>query len=183
MWSLPDIKHLNEAAQARADKERALTDKQRDRLCEKELRDNGCKYCGGVPDLAEKRYDVFSDDPKGVFYACEKCRDNYMDEGFFYCDVCERRMIENYTWEVYYVFREEGVSMLCLNCYLDQEIDNPDNWLTSPDDVTWERIRASKHLIPVAGTHWQDRVGVIYNVPFFKMFGGTGGRGCFFSGI
>lgn len=164
MWSLPDIKRLNDEAALRAKKDKKKTVKQL-------LRGKRCEHCDEKATVLYEYYDIFSDDPKGYIYLCEK-HDGYYgspDEGYFTCDDCNRVFVENYTWENYYHADEDG--MICLNCFFDREIDNEENWITDPLTVTFDTVQKAKHLIPVAGKHWEKHLDFLGNVEFDSMSG------------
>jgi hypothetical protein len=111
MWSLPNIQQLNENAEAfRSTLEHIVKNN--------ELPDGKpleCEYkdarCSGEV-RAIPYYDIFSGTPKGYTSACEFHEGYYGDEGYFFCEGCSRRFIENYTWELYYHAGDGG--MLCL---------------------------------------------------------------------
>ena len=163
MWSLPDIKRLNAAA-----KEGIQEDTEAE-----------CMYCEKKHTIAYEYYDIFSDDPKGFIYLCED-HDNYYGspaEGYFYCDSCERTMVENYTWENYYHVYDSG-EIACLNCFFDNEIQDPANWILKTDYeknkehyTDFEYIRTRKHLIPNSGNHWKSKLEFIDNFEFDAMDG------------
>ena len=153
MWSLPDIKALNEQAkEARKTIEEivnyGMTPDGKMVLCQYNGNGNGCR--GKVNIYAY--YDIFSNDPKGYVGLCEH-HDGYYgspDEGYFTCDECGRVFVENYTWELYSHCDDEG--MLCLNCYRERYLENPEHWidLGKPvTPVTDQLVRRSPHLIAV----------------------------------
>ena len=143
MWALPNIKSLNEEA------ERNFKSK------EKPIKKPECDYCNKKAVSIQDYYDVFGPYPKGKVCACKE-HDDWIDEGYFICDDCEKLMIKNYTHEIY--FKDTDNGRICLNCYFDQEIKKPSNWIKNVEDVTWERVKRSKHLIPVEGTHWESKL-------------------------
>ncbi len=167
MWSLPDINRLNEEAVKNASKlNKAVKTGYLDGIRIK------CDWCDKPAEYTYPWYDVFSDVPKGIIGLCEE-HDQYFgnpSEGFFTCDDCGKTFITNYTWENYYTFTDDG-DQLCLNCYFDREISRKDNWITSAEDVTWKRVKASRHLIPVGGKHWNEHLEFIGNVEFDNLSG------------
>ena len=122
MWSLPNIHRLNEEASRLAILNSNKTEKQ---LC----RGERCERCDNKAVHATPWYDVFSDDPKGYIYQCKKHSMEGLPEGYFYCDRCGRDFIENYTWEYYFHDDPETCERICLNCALDDEINNDENWV------------------------------------------------------
>jgi len=62
-------------------------------------------------------YDICSDDPKGLVGRCQEHDDDFRNipEGYFYCEGCNRLMVENYTWELYSVCTDSG--KFCLNWF------------------------------------------------------------------
>jgi hypothetical protein len=104
MWSLPDLKRLNEDAEKFNStlNQIVITGKTEDGeplVCEWAGHDGKCE--GEV--RAYEYYDIFSDVPKGYLALCEK-HDGYYgspSEGYFECDACQKIFIENYTWELY----------------------------------------------------------------------------------
>jgi len=175
MWSLPDIRRLNDEAVVKYEQNKKKTEKQ---LCCRQH----CDFCDKKANHALEYYDIFSDFPKGHVFMCKECIDKYGDipEGNFYCDDCQRLHIENYTWENYVTFDLNTDEALCLNCAFDREIKKDQNWITSSDEVTWSRVRSSKHLIPVKGNHWEKHMEFIGNTEFDSMTGGklTGFSSC-----
>jgi hypothetical protein len=117
MWAPPNIKRLNEEAAKDAEATEALAE-----TPEKVE----CLYCDQPATEAWPYYDIFSEDPKGVVGLCEEHAQDGTPEGYFWCDGCGRLMIENYTWETYYVHTDDGA--YCLRCYAEAEIENPENW-------------------------------------------------------
>jgi hypothetical protein len=164
MWSLPDINRMNERAAQDAKINKKKTEKQ---LCRGQV----CGSCEKKATHASPYYDVFSDDPKGYIYQCEQHWEDGINEGFFHCDQCGHFMVENYTWENYFYNDPITGEQTCLNCALDNELEDPDNWISSPDEVTWDKIIKSQHLIPVEGHHWEKSLRFIGNVEFDSMSG------------
>ncbi len=167
MWSLPDIKRLNDEAVKNASKlNKALETGYLDGIKIK------CDWCDKPADAIYSWYDVFSDDPKGIIGLCEE-HDYYYgspSEGFFICDDCERVFITNYTWELYYTDTEDG-ERICLNCAFDRYIKEKENWIISLKEVNWERVIRSHHIIPAAGKHWEDYLIFVGNVEFDSLTG------------
>lgn len=162
MWSLPNIKRMNEQAALAYELTKGQTAKDI-------LRGKKCDFCSKKATYYRDWYDVFGDVPKGRMFMCQAHEDH--DEGYFYCDECGKTFIDNYTWELYYAHVDGEV--LCLNCYLDREVFNDENWVTQPKHVTWERISKAKHLIPVEGEHWRKYLDFVGNVEFDSMTGET----------
>ena len=166
MWSLPDIKRLNEQAASKAAHSEIRQQLSGRRKVE-------CAICDkpATKDSRHEWFDIFSDDPKGVVGLCaehdEECGPH--PEGFFFCDGCNRLFINNYTWENYYHVTDEG-EIFCLNCYAKRYVDDPDNWINldevdtdrdedgnlydyTPgiDELTFEQVRKAAHVIAVDG--------------------------------
>jgi len=165
MWSLPDLKLLNEKAYKEKNKlykclKRSLNEDDTDAVCEYGHNED----CEG--DLRGYLwYDIFSDDPKGIIWLCEK-HDSYYGlpaEGYFYCSDCGRIMIENYTWEKYFTVNEDA-NMLCLRCAFERHINNEDNWLDSSGNIDFEHIRKLPHLLAVESTYCEKDLKFIGNV-------------------
>jgi hypothetical protein len=167
MWSLPNIDALN----AQAEKEFKARKK-------KTLKGRECDYCGDRATVALDYYDIFGPYPKGQVCLCRYHNENgYLDEGYFTCDDCGKLFITHYTWESYFHDTENG-ERLCLNCHFDREIEDPENWITDVKEMTWERVRQAKHLIPVAGEHWKETLEFLGNAEFDSMTGeGISGGG------
>lgn len=156
MWSLPDIKKLNEEAELKWKGRKSLKPEQI-------LKGHTCEHCDNPATMYFNTYDIFSDVPKSQIFLCNKHDGYYMSppEGYFICDECNRVFIENYTWESYSHTDEDGE--VCLNCYFDREIKNKENWIKSVKEITMDRVRKAKHLIPVSGTHWKKYLKFIGN--------------------
>lgn len=163
MWSLPDIKKLNEEACQNAPK---LIEYVRDGRDENG-KEPHCSFCDKKATDVNLWYDVFSDDPKGIVATCEEHSD-YIHEEYFYCDICGRLMVNNYTWELYYINTDGG--RVCLNCAFDEYVKNLSNWWVMPD-VSFEDLKSLPHLIPVEGKHWESRLKFVGNVEFDSMSG------------
>jgi len=167
MWSLPDIKRLNDEAVKNASKLNKAVET--GHLDGKKIK---CDWCDKPAKYIYPWYDIFSDVPKGIIGLCEE-HDYYYgspSEGFFTCADCGKVFITNYTWENYFTDTDDG-DRLCLNCYFNREIKNKLNWITKIKDITWERVKASKHLIPVRGTHWEEYLEFIGNIEFDNLSG------------
>ena len=101
MWSLPDIVRMNAEAASASAREALLG------AVRKHLDSQGnpihCDYCGNQAEEVSPWFDIFSDAAKGVVAMCQEHYDAYgpAPEGYFWCDGCERLMVENYTWELY----------------------------------------------------------------------------------
>lgn len=167
MWSLPNIVKMNEEAHRRALSDRPLGWYIEHGIDPDTLEPAECEHIGDAceePLHGYVYYDIFSDDPKGVLFLCER-HDGYYgfpDEGYFECDDCERVFIENYTWEPYWAYDGEGV--LCLNCYAQRVINDPGSWISLDDDgiegFTADRLKKAKHIFAVGGPrHGLEPVG------------------------
>ena len=167
MWSLPDIRRLNEEAVKNVSKlNKAIETGYLDGIKIK------CDWCDKTAEHIYPWYDVFSDVTKGIIGLCEE-HDHYYgnpSEGFFICDDCERVFITNYTWELYYTDTEDG-ERICLNCAFDRYIKEKENWIISLKEVNWERVIRSHHIIAVAGKHWEDYLIFVGNVEFDSLTG------------
>ena len=132
-----------------------------------------CEHCEKPATRLYLWYDIFSDDPKGIIGLCDEHDYYYGDpaEGYFTCEFCGRVFITNYTWENYYVITEDGRT-LCLNCYLDEQLENEENWIRSVDEVTENMVRTAPHLIPVSSTYWKKHLEFVGNVEFDNLTGG-----------
>ena len=173
MFSLPDIVRMNaEAASATARK--AIL-----RAVHKHLDSQGnpiyCDDSGNEAEEVSPWFDIFSDDAEGVVALCQEHYDSYgpTTEGYFWCEGCQRLMAENYTWELYFVNTDSG--QYCLNCYRENELLNPDNWIPLTEKeiagVGFERVRHVKHLIAVGQGVPKD-LKFRGNVEFDSMTGG-----------
>lgn len=163
MWSLPDIKRLNEEAASKARQaeiKKLMTGRKK----------MNCDFCDEVATSRQIWFDIFSDDAKGVLGMCEKCEDEqgYCPEGYFWCDDCQRLFINNYTWENYYHVSDDG-EMVCLNCYAKRYVGDPENWISLEsvtqedeggneseyvpgiEELTFEQVQKSPHIIAVGG--------------------------------
>lgn len=160
MWSLPDIKKLNE---------RAAQDALAEQAGRKVAKCDGCGKKRAT--VAMLIYDIFSDDPKELWRLCKQC--DIPGEGYFYCISCDRWMITNYTWECYNHIDESGED-LCLGCYARTELENPENWVDLDPfvPVDWERVKISKHLFAVE----QPRPATLKFVGNVELDAMTGGR-------
>lgn len=181
MWSLPNIAALNDAAHRRACSTKPLE------WYAEHLRDPETEepaVCSHHDDRCQGElraylwYDIFSDDPKGILFLCAH-HDGYYgspDEGFFFCDDCGRVFIENYTWELYTTYDEDAGSLLCLNCYAQRMIHDPQSWIPLDEEsieaLDFERVRQAKHIFAVEGPrHGLIQVGE--SALFDSMTGGT----------
>jgi hypothetical protein len=147
MWSLPNIQVMNASAHATVKPLRRKLSRFR-----KHKERIECDRCGEPATWAEEFFDIFSEDPKGIFALCDKHRD-YLGEDYFECGYCDRLMISNYTWEVYY-HDDEHLGRICLPCYARITIDNPLNWIELTEEnieaLTFEDLRKARHLIGVS---------------------------------
>lgn len=171
MWSLPDIVRMNaEAASARESLLGAV---------EKHLDSQGnpiqCDYCDSDAVEVTPYFDIFGDDPKGVVAMCPEHHAAYgsTPEGYFWCDGCERLMVENYTWELYSACTDSG--QFCLNCHRENELLEPDNWIFLTEEqiaaLNFDRVRHAKHLVAVGQKAPKD-LEFLGNVEFDSMTGG-----------
>jgi hypothetical protein len=120
MWSLPDINQLNAIAAAERPKlEREMRRKRHRPNCE-------VYPCAERSAGSEPYFDIFSDDPKGLVHTCSEHSAVDLD-GYFYCEHCERLMVENYTWERYRV-ELDGMT-LCLKCAAEIYFCDEQNWI------------------------------------------------------
>ncbi|MFB3917091.1 MAG: hypothetical protein ACE14M_10205 [Terriglobales bacterium] len=64
----------------------------------------------------------------------------------------ERTMVENYTWELYYINTDNGP--MCLPCAANEYIADAGNWIElSPENIAalnFDRVRQAKHVIGVS---------------------------------
>jgi hypothetical protein len=159
MWSLPDIRRLNEEAVAVAQSERSYEAQARD-LVDGDGDPAMCEFCYHNEEPTEAvygtvYYDPFSDDPKGVIFECYMCRENgYYSEHYFECDDCGRMHVLNYTWELYRASSEDGAE-LCIPCYAKRCIEDESRWLRlTPeviDGLNFEQVRSAPHIRVVSG--------------------------------
>lgn len=106
MWSLPDIKSMNERAVANAEAIQKEADGAEPHVCD---------YCDQPAEHHYLWHDIFSDDAKGVVHLCDRHDDGgVIYEDHFDCDGCGRLMVDHYTWERYRV--ELDGETLCLAC-------------------------------------------------------------------
>ena len=153
MWSLPDIKRLNsDQSSAQLNRQRLEQAVVTGVLDGRPLRCEYGKKCLGQ--LSHQLwFDVFSDDPKGIITQCEYHSRRYgRPEGFFWCGLCHRLMVENYTWELYTVGEYGG--RLCLRCAAEEYIENENNWIALTDEdiavVTFDTLRQARHVLGVS---------------------------------
>jgi len=161
MWALPDINRLNKEAEENSKKKNTIS-----------LEGKACELCLNQAAIYVNYYDVFSDYPKGQLFFCDNENHNEHElEGFFYCDLCGRLHISNYTWEYYHTMGPDGY--ICLNCALDNYLAEKGNWIALQDvnKLDFERIRTAPHLIPVSGTYWKKKLNFVGNVEFDNMDG------------
>ena len=141
MWSLPDIKHMNS--------DKALNKRQYLQMVDNP-KAYTCDACDSKATHAELYFDIFSDDPSGVSFSCDE-HVNTMDEGFFLCESCGRRMIENITWERY---ERNGE---CLKCAAENYFHDESNWI-NPKEIH-EILRVPN--LPL----WRDGVLNLFGAP------------------
>lgn len=160
MWALPNIERLNQIA---ADEHKARQ-RETKKARKKRLAETECEYCENPAVTHEPYYDIFGDPdiPKGEIHLCEEHDPN---ETYFWCSGCSRYHVQNYTWELYFKISEDG-EPLCLRCFFHEEIAKEENWITHPEQITWERVRKTPHLIAVESDYWQKDLVFIGNVTF-----------------
>lgn len=147
MWCLPNINSMNLHAHLEATKlEKAAATGKLDR---KVIR---CDRCEKKATNIQLYYDIFSDDPKGLIGQCAD-HEGYGTEGYFYCGDCDRLMVENYTWELYFAHTEDG-DTVCLPCYAKRTINDPHQWIQLDEEaigaLDFEIVRTNaRHLIGV----------------------------------
>jgi hypothetical protein len=168
MWSLPNLSALNK---------RAVSEHKRRRGRAPSLRGKKCDYCDEKAEVAEPYYDIFGDKdvPKGHVLMCSQHADTgVLQEGYFWCEGCNRYHVRNYTWELYARQTEDGE--LCLRCAFEEALDSDDPeknpWVTRADveqlkgwmargleDRAFRWIaQKAKHLIAVESTYWEERL-------------------------
>ena len=132
MWSLPDIKRLNDEAADAANRRQLEKDAEHPQ-------DHSCTVCEWngeekPADYSYLTYDIFSDDPKGVIFTCENHDRSTGEpiEGYFECGDCLKVLAENYTWERYDII--VGCERLCLPCALWRYLDDKEHWI-NPEGV------------------------------------------------
>ncbi len=121
MWALPNINAMNARAASEASKLRGAIRRGPGKR-------QKCQYygCGARAIESAPRFDIFSEDPKGLVYVC--AGHNPWDvEGFFLCDECQRVMCDHITWERYQV--ELDGRTLCLKCAAEEYFTDPSNWI------------------------------------------------------
>jgi hypothetical protein len=150
MWSLPDISRLNAEAAGKRHRNKLERAAKTGKLDGKRLE---CEQCDKKATRTALYFDIFSDDPKGISSACDEHEDG-IEEGFFFCEDCERRFVENYTWELYYHVLPGG-EQICLNCWAKRHLQEEKNWVVLTEQaiagVTFEKVRKAPHLIAVSG--------------------------------
>ena len=164
MFSLPNINAMNNRAAADYERTKNKTPKQIPR-------GQKCEWCDSKATTYYNWYDLFSNVPKGKIFLCDE-HDGYYgnpSEGYFTCAECQKVFTENYTWENYFTINDGD--MLCLNCALDRYLAEPENWIQSPKEITWNTIEQTPHLIPVQGTYHEDKLVFHGNVEFDIMDG------------
>jgi hypothetical protein len=115
---------------------------------------HACENCNKPSTWHYPYYDIFSDDISGVTHLCNDCEERGLgDEGFFTCSCCDRRMIENITWEKYCV--EVDGELQCLACAAKNYFADEDN-LIDPAKVT-AVIQEPKQL----GALFNPKTGVV----------------------
>ena len=160
MWSLPDISKLNESAVKEYE---ARKDKPVNEL----LKGKECQICGTEKaTTATDYYDIFSDTPKGQIFTCDDCYPE-QEGDLFYCQSCKRYHVSNYTRELYHTTNEFGED-ICLNCALDAALEDADNFIYQKGvgKIDFEKVKQAKHLIPVEGKYWKEKLEFEGNVEF-----------------
>jgi transcription elongation factor Elf1 len=130
MWSQPDIVRMNADAEKSAPK--LLKRMETARVAE-------CEDCGKKFNVHDEDvffslyYDIFSDDPKGIVALCKEHADERYDS-YFYCDECNRVVVNNYTWEMYSTEMDGG--QVCLPCAAKMYLQDGSNWLKlTPEEI------------------------------------------------
>jgi hypothetical protein len=171
MWSLPDINRMN----AEASRTRKSIIEQASTLKDEKGEALACDCCEQPATSAEVYFDIFSDDPKGVVAECEEHEGQH--EGHFTCDGCERLMVENYTWELYYVHTKDG-EMLCLKCWAERVLEDKSHvcWVELTDEkiaaVNFALVSKAPHIRAVG----QDVPKGLVFVDNVELDGASGGR-------
>jgi hypothetical protein len=123
MWSLPNIREMN------ARKAANVKSFQRQAALKRPSKKYPCERCGQPSTHHSPWHDIFSDNPGGVTHLCYHCaQEGFEDEGFFTCASCDRRIIENITWERYAVSLNGG-DPICLKCAAEQYFADKANWI------------------------------------------------------
>ena len=128
MFCLPNIKRLNDEAASREIKREI-----EDLIANPQV--HPCQVCqwhdiNRQADYAHPFHDIYSNDAKGVLFVCDE-HEGYGGEpyeGYFRCEKCDRVLVENYSWEMFFVYVEEH-GTLCLPCALKTFIANHENWV------------------------------------------------------
>jgi hypothetical protein len=175
MWALPDIQRLNEDAEEfKSTLERIVLNNELPNGEPLKCNHDGDECDGEV--RAIPYFDIFSDTPKGHIDLCERHYGYYgwPDEGYFECEGCNRVMVENYTWELYY--HQDGCGIYCLNCWRESVLQDEDEWVVlTPEnlvDLNFDQVRRAKHLTAV-GQDCPKELELVGNV---EMDGSTGGK-------
>jgi hypothetical protein len=151
MWSLPDIRRMNqEAMEVGFKKQLQAQLKCRARVV--------CLFCDkrATKNSRQEWFDIFSDQPKGVIGLCKKHDGDLggVPEGYFFCDACGRLFIQNYTWENYFAETDTG-AIVCLNCRAKEYIEDNEHWMqldeATIDEIDFDVVRKAPHLIAVEG--------------------------------
>jgi len=158
VWSLPNIATLNARAEAeyRERKDKPETSVLEGKECEHH-------DCTAPAERLEDYYDIFGDKdvPKGFIPLCGEHSPD--DETYFWCEGCSRYHVINYTWEIYRHIDEDGYEK-CLRCHFEEELENEENWITDPEELTFERLRKAKHLIAVGTKYHEEKLVEIGSV-------------------
>jgi len=122
MWSLPDIQRMNERAAAQSRQVKREAARKRKPQCSH----YGCEQRAAKSFLY---YDIFSNQPKGVVHVCDRHHNGLQpdDDELFFCEGCQRVMVDHYAWERYQVVI--GDTVLCLKCAAKQYFSDPKNWI------------------------------------------------------
>ena len=120
MWALPNISSMN------ASKVVKQADYKRQLNLGRSIK-HRCDSCNKPSVWHYPYYDIFSKDIAGVTHLCDDCEQRGLGgEGYFNCDSCQRRMVENITRERYCVEDGDG-GIQCLACAAKQYFADPAN--------------------------------------------------------
>jgi len=168
MWSLPNIKSMND---------RAVSEHRKRRGRAPGLRGKECEYCNEKARIRLPYHDPFGDAktreiPKGHLFLCEEHHDRgtWM-ENYFDCDDCGRLHVLNYTWELYRAQDDDG-NTLCLPCAFKRYIADPDHWITEvPKEIGLDELREIPHVVGVETVFWKEDLTFVGNAEFDSMSG------------
>lgn len=134
MWSLPDIRKMNN---------NKLEDLEKiDKLNDSEL---VCEHCSNKGQKREY-FDIYSNTPMYEL-VCEDHEDWFMEEKFV-CDDCGKTLMTNITWENHFII-EDG-AQVCLNCITNKTFDNPLSFQELKEKLSnFEELRKAPHCFGV----------------------------------